>query len=433
MNVGKDNNNDNDVGNDVGTNDPNSMNDVGKDNDNNVGVGMGNKWCACKRARCTECDECVTCGCDCDGKLSVRKTRVIGGKQPYTQSKCGYRLCKRKSNRITSSKDNGDAVTDDDESVSSTDSHTNSLDATTQCTTPTKPSKHTPFNKSSQRKTRSMKYTPATSSQKHTPSNKPSQRKTHMKYTPPTSSQKHTPSNKSSQRKTHTTPQYVEVDEDVDDFKIPKVSSICKYYDLPLVMINNFPSAMKREDNFADIPIAMRKSMVYLCVKVCDALCKFIMPNDPSSLYNAVASELNGNDVAVHEKLYKTIISMQDALPGHSQQQKVLLAALGESMNYRSMKEITGSNIGLKSIRKSKMHYRMIISGLEIPPPVRSVSRYNAQCVEKAVEYILSPEQMKTLSWGTNTFSIDGEEITFPHESRVHYLEHSRETKNILF
>lgn len=79
------------------------------------------------------------------------------------------------------------------------------------------------------------------------------------------------------------------------------------------------------------------------------------------------------------------------------------------------MKNIVGRNIGVKEIQKSKMHYRMIISGMEIPPPVRYISRYNVECVEKAVEYILSPEQIKTLSWGTNTFIIDGEEIIFPH------------------
>lgn len=67
------------------------------------------------------------------------------------------------------------------------------------------------------------------------------------------------------------------------------------------------------------------------CAKVLNALCKFLMPNDPTSLYNEVGSYVNGNDVELYEELYKTVVSMQDSLPVHSQQRKVLLAALGES------------------------------------------------------------------------------------------------------
>ena len=100
------------------------------------------------------------------------------------------------------------------------------------------------------------------------------------------------------------------------------------------------------------------------------------------------------------------------ALPEQSIQRKVILAILCNSLTFE-----TASNlliIGKAMFETARRHYRCLESGKEIIYTVRSVMRYKMEYVFQAVVFILSPANIKALSWGTQNIVVDGREIDFP-------------------
>ncbi|CAI9716287.1 Hypothetical predicted protein [Octopus vulgaris] len=53
-------------------------------------------------------------------------------------------------------------------------------------------------------------------------------------------------------------------------------------------------------------------------------------------------------------------------------------------------------------------------SGKQLTPSNRSIIRYDRDQMEAAVEFVLSDANVYRISWGTKTFTINGEEIHLP-------------------
>ncbi|KAG1714735.1 Transmembrane protein 131 [Nymphon striatum] len=140
--------------------------------------------------------------------------------------------------------------------------------------------------------------------------------------------------------------------------------------------------------------------------QIVSILCSIVLPSDPEGLQTAIVHELV-NGQSNEKKAVDVLVKMQEALPLVSRQRQAILAALSELLTYSQMKHAI-EGIGTKSMRTAKRNYRMIMSGIEIPMPVRSIAGNCKEKVRTAVEFILSPDRIKTLSWGTKSFSIDG-------------------------
>ncbi|KAG1654494.1 Phospholipid hydroperoxide glutathione peroxidase [Nymphon striatum] len=109
---------------------------------------------------------------------------------------------------------------------------------------------------------------------------------------------------------------------------------------------------------------------------------KHLLPSDPEGLQTAIVHELV-NGQSNEKKAVDVLVEMQEALPLVSRQRQAILAALSELLTYSQMKHAI-EGIGTKSMRTAKRNYRMIMSGIEIPMPVRSIARY---CKKKVNTY----------------------------------------------
>ncbi|KAG1687295.1 hypothetical protein GQR58_008392 [Nymphon striatum] len=101
---------------------------------------------------------------------------------------------------------------------------------------------------------------------------------------------------------------------------------------------------------------------------------KHLLPSDPEGLQTAIVHVLV-NGQSNEKKAVDVLVEMQEALPLVSRQRQAILAALSELLTYSQMKHAI-EGIGTKSMRTAKRNYRMIMSGIEIPMPVRSIARY---------------------------------------------------------
>ncbi|KAG1654495.1 Phospholipid hydroperoxide glutathione peroxidase [Nymphon striatum] len=99
---------------------------------------------------------------------------------------------------------------------------------------------------------------------------------------------------------------------------------------------------------------------------------KHLLPSDPEGLQTAIVHELV-NGQSNEKKAVDVLVEMQEALPLVSRQRQAILAALSELLTYSQMKHAI-EGIGTKSMRTAKRNYRMIMSGIEIPMPVRSIA-----------------------------------------------------------
>ena len=97
--------------------------------------------------------------------------------------------------------------------------------------------------------------------------------------------------------------------------------------------------------------------------------------------------------------------------PEYSIQRKVVLAILCNSITLSCASNLL--SIGKAAFSTARRHYRCLSTVTQITKTVRSMQRYNRDCVFWAIEFILSPTNIKILSWGTKKIISDGKEVDF--------------------
>lgn len=202
------------------------------------------------------------------------------------------------------------------------------------------------------------------------------------------------------------------------------IASLKGYFELSSTSTKNLPSAKQRKDvaTYEELG-ASGGRLTKFCNTIVSKLCQLLVPNDPTGLMIALSQSLNPNNETRNTDLLESMIAAQNALGVRSVQRKVLLAPLCASQSLKMVRSCIPS-LGKMELRTGRANYRRILCGKELKPVVRSVARYNTTVVQNVVKFILSPSNIRTLSWGTNTFVVDDQEITLPRFTRTKIKEY---------
>ena len=197
------------------------------------------------------------------------------------------------------------------------------------------------------------------------------------------------------------------------------VQLIREFFGLSSTMSRNFPNEKERIEasHFDDLDRGNR--VVAFIMPILHMLCAILIPGDPEGLLRAVGRHVMGE---IGDSDWKECANMaQLALPEKFIQRKVILAMLCEKLSFANAKECL--SIGKQAFTTARRHYRCLLSGNEIRQAVRSVMRYSPESVEQAVNFVLSPANIKALSWGTRKIKIDSNDRDFPRFTRVKIQE----------
>ena len=198
------------------------------------------------------------------------------------------------------------------------------------------------------------------------------------------------------------------------------IQLIIEFFGLSSSISSNFPNEKERIEAsyFDDLDRGNR--VVAFIMSILQILCSILIPGDPKGLLRAVGHHIMRE---IGDSDWKECAHMaQLALPEKSIQRKVILAIMCEKLSFANAKEYL--SIGKQAFTTARRHYRCLVSGNEIRHAVRSVMRYTHENVEQAVKFILSPVNIKALSWGTRKIKIDGNDRDFPRFTRVKIQEY---------
>ena len=202
---------------------------------------------------------------------------------------------------------------------------------------------------------------------------------------------------------------------------------LCDLLGVDKAVAKNVPSATVREEcaSLLDLPGDSDKDysqsrLVIFATHIVKAMCDKLLPNDGEGLYQAM---IKGNKSRDRGKVETSVSAVLSALPQGSLQKQAIRAVVCNSIPLEELKNST-FGIGAKAFRIGRLHYQYLASGNDIINTVRTMSRYSKLTVQKAVDFILSPSNVKQLSWGTRQVEVSGEWKTFPQFTRLKVPEY---------
>jgi hypothetical protein len=167
--------------------------------------------------------------------------------------------------------------------------------------------------------------------------------------------------------------------------------------------------------------IDRRNNMVTLLQKAVDKLSNQIYPANPTMLKLQLWNRMcdlkylpNYNQCAA---MLQTMCTIINKLPRGSTQGDALLSCICEHFQFKQVQKLfgdQGESLSKKRFVEARKKKKSLIVGVELVKQSRSVEQYKPNSVKKAVDYILSEDNIQILSWGTKKLMIGQQEYTIP-------------------
>lgn len=199
-----------------------------------------------------------------------------------------------------------------------------------------------------------------------------------------------------------------------------KVSEIGKVLELGESYISHFPSleTRKKETNLRSID--RHTAMVQFTTRAFQKICEIVYPGNPSALQEAVLKKETSDEESLKENIARVAVS----LPRQSVERRSLFAILAGNTKRKELSELTKATSSGKFVTNSEAYtfmvrdYEALRETQQLKAETRSCARYDRSVVEKAVRFILSPQNAQILSWGEMKTMVGSKEVCLPKVTR---------------
>lgn len=215
------------------------------------------------------------------------------------------------------------------------------------------------------------------------------------------------------------------------------VTDVSQALNVGHVYMHNFPSVATRSEQESLEKIDRHQTMVHFAVDAFEKICEIVYPVNSHALRNAVFREY-GLLIGKQEELQIQMIQHAARFKRRSIERRTLYAALSGTLTQAKLsalsKKVTDGAITIKpctyaSIRRD---FTLLENGIELERDTKNSCKYSTAVVEKAVRFILSPQNTQILAWGERQITVGLKKVSLPKITRKRipkyiydgYLEH---------
>lgn len=201
---------------------------------------------------------------------------------------------------------------------------------------------------------------------------------------------------------------------------VETVSDIWNAFGYSSAQRKKLPSFKARSSPRVDDVRAGWPTLVQSVLTAATRVSEILHPGNPQALLEAVARKILGKEPSDKE-LQNVASTMGDmirkASPG-STEMRILRAAAVKGFSKASLDKFHGTQelpIGKRSRITGYHDFKNFMEGLAVGRKAFKSARFNEDCLRRAVEFILSPQMVGTLSWGVREVHLDAsEKVTLP-------------------